>query len=235
MAKSASSKRAISAVSAREPAAKRSKPSSAPSADAELKGNRSRLLDLPTEIFDMILELEAVRAGAYLNRRSSSLRSASSLMLVSRHVRNQYLNVLNASASPIRTTVQNFNFSHIVTFLNRLSERELKSLPTVALPTERKFIIKLTPTQATNPEQLHRWLLRLEHPKKKGTAISADYIVPIEVGDTHIRYAHDVQLHGYDRMWPVLKSLNKWKLKLEDGRSLTQSYLVLSLQVAVEF
>ena len=70
-----------------------------------------------------------------------------------------------------------YDFRHIVTFLNRLSEAELKALPLSGNLSSRKIQVELEFTSRPNENQdlLIRWLKRLEHPTKKGTKIEAVY------------------------------------------------------------
>lgn len=208
-----SSKRRTSDKSPHESAIKKSKHDVEIVADSEQKS--SRLLDLPRELFDMILSHVAADAGAILRRNSTDLRSPSGLMGVSHSVRDQYQSVLNISALEIKTEVKEFDFSHIVKFFNKLSDRELSTLPTITLPSERKFIITLMPTAATNPESLHRWLLRLDSTTKKGTKIAADYTLPKRKLMSHMDGA-PVLLTPTG--WPILKTFAKWLRKLEEGK-----------------
>lgn len=84
-------------------------------------------------------------------------------------------------------TVKDFNFSHIVTFLNRLSETEVKGLTSVEAKSDRKMLIELDfgentmfnfwPSAETPAQSLLRWARRTEHPTKKGTGIDITYVV----------------------------------------------------------
>lgn len=222
MAGTRSIKRRASARSQDEPSVKRLKRAAKLTAKTEQKS--SPLLDLPIELFDMILEYVAADAGAFLSRKSTDLCSRTGLMGVSHQVRNQYQSVLNVSASEIRTKVKDFDFSHIVKFFNKLSDRELNTLPTISLPTERKFVITLMPTTASNPEQLHSWLLRLDSTTKKGTKIAAEYTVDpkdprFEPGQPGAiaRNGYAWASHGCISSWPVSKTFDKWLPKLEEG------------------
>lgn len=223
MAGTKKSKRSASTVSVHESKAKRAKRSSALPVDAESEEQRSRLLELPTELFQIILGEVAEDSGAFLSRKGTGLRSNSGLMCVSRAVHDEYQSILNVSASTIHATVLDFDFSHIVRFLNRLTDRELKALPTVALPTQRKFVITLTPTKIVNPEKLQTWLLRLEHPSKRGAQIEAEYAKlkkfceNCQSCESCSRPGYDYCLCGADWNWPISKTLIKWIARLEEG------------------
>ncbi|KAK5123220.1 hypothetical protein LTR85_003419 [Meristemomyces frigidus] len=138
----------------------------------------SPLLDLPAELRNDIYEYVAINSGAALHRRTKGkLASGTALCRVSKQVRDEYQAVLYISAPIIDAHVKNFDFSHIVTFLNKLSERELSALPTLNSPTHRKLRIHLEITRECpqNPEGLQKWLVRREHPTKKGKRINVEY------------------------------------------------------------
>ena len=137
-------------------------------------------LKLPAELRNTVYEYVVHDAGAVLRPKGyGRLASRSAICRVSRQVHDEYLSVVYVSAPEIRAYVTNFNFAHIIKFLNQLSNRELSALPTLNIPSERRLLIDIdvTETCPANPEELHRWLLRCEHPTKKGTNINASYVV----------------------------------------------------------
>jgi len=140
----------------------------------------SPLLQLPAELRNDIYEYIAVDACAELHPRTrGKLASRSTLCRVSKQVRDEYHAVLYMTTPYIKAHVKDFDFGHIVTFLNKLSDRELNALPTLSIPTQRKLHIHTHITEACpgNPEGLQKWLLRCQHPTKKGTRIDVDYTV----------------------------------------------------------
>lgn len=90
-------------------------------------------------------------------------------------------------APNIVSSVKNFDFGHIVTFLNRLSDAEMGAL--IETSSSRKITIELTLTNSLRRdfwtrfmERKHydmfkRWVNRLENPTKRGTQIDASYVV----------------------------------------------------------
>lgn len=104
----------------------------------------SRLLDLPAELRNRIYEYVAVNSGAELAPRTrGKLVTKTALGQVSKQVRNEFLAVLYVSVPTIKAHVFDFDFAHIVTFLNKLSDRELSALPTLSIPTHRKLCVHI--------------------------------------------------------------------------------------------
>ncbi|KAK4547251.1 hypothetical protein LTR36_000906 [Oleoguttula mirabilis] len=156
---------------------KKQRKATAPTATATNEGS-SPLLDLPAELRNQVYEYVAIDAGASLHPRTrGKLASKTSLCRVSRQVREEYQAVLYISAPIIEAYVTNFKFAHIVTFLNKLSARELNALPTLNIPTHRRLRVHLEVRRGCpkNPEDLHKWVVRCQHPTKKGTQIKAHY------------------------------------------------------------
>lgn len=128
-------------------------------------GSRSQFLELSAELCVKIYGMVAEEAGAKLRKHGSgSLCSPLSLMRVSRRAHDEYQDVLNVSAGPVTVYVRDFDFSHLVRSIKRMSERELKSLPSLSISTSRKVIVLLNVTKncPQNPEKLQFWILRRE-------------------------------------------------------------------------
>ncbi|KAK5733263.1 hypothetical protein LTR17_009872 [Elasticomyces elasticus] len=136
----------------------------------------SLLLDLPAELRNAIYEFVLVSTGGVLVSRSATRRtlaSSSSLPRVNKQIRDEFLATAMLMAE-VHTTSVDFSFRHIVAFLNRLSDEELRALPTTKLLTQRKIIIHLHPSidSVEQPQYLERWLNRVQHPTKKGTDVT---------------------------------------------------------------
>ncbi|KAK4959316.1 hypothetical protein LTR10_004118 [Elasticomyces elasticus] len=148
----------------------------------QLKADPSKLsllLDLPAELRNAIYEFVLASTGGVLLPRSATRRtlaSSSSLPRVNKQIRDEFLATAMLMAE-IHTTSVDFSFRHIVAFLNRLSEEELRALPITKLPTQRKIIIHLHPDleSSSQPQYLGRWLNRVQHPTKKGTNVVYEY------------------------------------------------------------
>lgn len=161
---------------------------------AAKKSLHFRLLDLPAELRNNIYEKVAESETAHLSVRTrGNLASASALSRVNRQIRNEFLPIIYICAPKIVARVSNFDFRHIVTFLNRLSEAELQTLPSVTRPNERKMEVELqvlcgAPQRGlldtTNEGALlMRWLKRANHPSKKGASIDISYVVVDSVAE----------------------------------------------------
>ncbi|KAK3670033.1 hypothetical protein LTR78_010064 [Recurvomyces mirabilis] len=136
------------------------------------------ILDLPAELRNAIYEYAALDATAVVrpNVRGKVL-SNSPLTRVSHQVREEYSSMLLLTAPTITAHVKDLDFAHIVALLNRLSDQELRALPSITLPSDRSIRINLHITEAcaTHSDTLTRWLLRLEHPTKSGTNLNITY------------------------------------------------------------
>lgn len=141
-----------------------------------------RFLDLPTElrasVYQFVLQDEP---KAYLSTRSrGTLITQSALSRTNRQVRSEFLSAAYIYTPQIKAYVKNFDFQHIVTFLNRLSEREMEVL--IEGPTSREIIIELSIDRKFLENEFgpdmtlfSRWINRLAHPTKKGTKILTEY------------------------------------------------------------
>ncbi|KAK5123166.1 hypothetical protein LTR85_003364 [Meristemomyces frigidus] len=142
--------------------------------------NEVSLLDLPAElrnaIYMMLLEGTKVRLSRV--RSMKPLASESALPRVNKQVRNEFLSIALLSAD-IHTTSLDFDFRHIVSFLNRLSEAELQALSSTStnIPSERTITVDLAISEdcPEEPDYFQRWLNRAGHPTKKGTNIDFQY------------------------------------------------------------
>ncbi|KAK4551821.1 hypothetical protein LTR86_010907 [Recurvomyces mirabilis] len=136
------------------------------------------ILDLPAELRNAIYEYAALNATAVVrsNVRGKVL-SNSPLTRVSHQIREEYSSMLLLTAPTITAHVKDLDFAHIVTLLNRLSDQELRALPSTNLPSGRSIRINLHITQTCSPhsDALMRWLIRLEHPTKRGTNLNITY------------------------------------------------------------
>ena len=144
------------------------------------------LLDLPAELRDVIYANIAANDDGITRidkRKPGNLLSNSAMRMVNKQIREEFTSALYLSAPNITTTVQDFDFRHIVTFFNRLSDLELNALSSTraqSSPTAiRKLTIHLTVSQKCPWDRqylyLDRWLNRCAHPTKKGTNVRVVY------------------------------------------------------------
>ncbi|KAK3725030.1 hypothetical protein LTR37_000540 [Vermiconidia calcicola] len=118
-------------------------------------------------------------------------------------------------ASEIVAKVEEFNFRHVVTFFNRLSDLELNSLSASAQVSSRNIRIEL---QVRNPvimdrQLLERWLRRTAHPTKRGTQIEISYVAV----DSAPRYQDVVDLRQ------MVRDLEFRPLRLRDGKPVDET------------
>jgi len=140
----------------------------------------SRFLALPAKLRNEIYGyIGADVSSAFIHRRArGKLLTVSPLTSVSKQVADEYQAILYITVPKVIASVKDFNFSHIVAFLNKLSDAEVNALPDlVASPGERQIVAQLEVTKSCshNPETLHRWLTRCEHPTKKGIQLDLSY------------------------------------------------------------
>ncbi|KAK4543648.1 hypothetical protein LTR36_005293 [Oleoguttula mirabilis] len=107
------------------------------------------------------------------------LATTSTLVLVSKQVRDEFIGMLYLAAPIICTTGRNFDFRHIVTYLNRLSQVEIEKLSPDDEPPERSTSILLLVKDDYDrmTPYLGLWVNRVELPSKRGTKIDFQYAV----------------------------------------------------------
>lgn len=149
--------------------------------------------DLPPEIRNLVYQYVAGDSKATLSRNTAKkdLQSSSALDRVNTQVRHEFksLKVLTAD---VHTTVRNFNFrsvavvspmydrrsprrSHIISFLNRLSDTELQNL-CVHTPESRKIQIDLIFTrQGPDYGHLRGRINSAGNPTEKGADVTCQY------------------------------------------------------------
>ena len=155
---------------------------------SRMPNGRSLLLELPAELRNHVYEEVAKDSGAILHPRGGgNLVSRSNLSRVSRQVRREYQSVLTLCATPIEAVVRDFDFTHVVRFLNRLSARELDTISGVTARSQRVIVIglRLSENCPRNPEKLHSWLLRREDLAKNGSEIDFVYKGVRPPGNAH--------------------------------------------------
>ncbi|KAK0274471.1 hypothetical protein LTR35_011625 [Friedmanniomyces endolithicus] len=150
---------------------------------------RSFLLDITPELRNLIYEaVLASTGGAQLsaNFHRKDLCFASTLPRTNKQVRWEF-STAALSIADIHTIAPHFSFRHIVAFLNRLQDVDLRALPTLKLPAQRRVVIELIPIGPLVPLFLDRWVRRAAHPTKKGTEVNFEYRLPEGEGEGGIR------------------------------------------------
>ena len=135
-----------------------------------------RFFDLPAELRNLVYEKVAEDQTVVLDSRE--LTDHSGLLGKNDRIRDEYAPILLLHARTIEANVRNFDFQHIVTFLNRLSDAEVKALPNTNRRASRHVNISLRfirPMSDKKVALLKRWLNRAGHPTKKGTMLNVSY------------------------------------------------------------
>ena len=88
-----------------------------------------RFLELPPEsrnrIYTMVID-DGPPPELSRDKHQQNLASRSAMVLVNKQVQAEFLSLVNGDSRVVETTVINFDFSHIVRYLNRLSDAELQ-------------------------------------------------------------------------------------------------------------
>ena len=97
----------------------------------------SPLLKLPAELRNNVYEKIAEDTIGHLKSgKKGILGCSTAFSRVNSQVHKEFLSIFALHVPKIVATVKDFDFGHVITFLNRLSEDELKTLPgTTEAPT----------------------------------------------------------------------------------------------------
>lgn len=147
---------------------------------AAAKTRPFRFLDLPPEIRAEIFDLVATNETAYVSKRfRSRLVAKTPLLTVNRQIRNEFQTSLYLKAGTLNAEVERFHFQHIVTFYNKLSQAEQRSLFLKSQPSVRKMFITLCMSHGQDDDMdlLCRWLRRAGNPTKSGSTLDCEYTV----------------------------------------------------------
>jgi len=145
-------------------------------------------LALPRELRDEIYKhvLESDNTST-LKPGARNIITRCGLAGVNRQICDEYIDAVLFHAPVITTTVRNHNFAPVVTFLNRLSQAQLKKLSndglevagaydSHAVPMRKiRIILSYTAGAKDSHAQLNRWLDRFDNPDKRGLGIEFEY------------------------------------------------------------
>ena len=138
----------------------------------------SLLLDLPPElrnkVYEAVRKITKITLGTHA--RKHFLSSSSTLPRVNKQTRNEFLGDAMIRAD-IHIVSEDFDFRHIVTFLNTLPQDDLSVLPTLGTSSTRKIMVTINVASARHcdPTLLRRWLKRAGQKTKKGTDVEYKY------------------------------------------------------------
>ena len=146
-----------------------------------------RFLELPAELRMRIYSFVSCYCHASIchhGKNKSKLVTKCPLGLVSKQVRAELIPVLYWHSNVVATKVQDFDFRHIATFLNRLSPAELAVLPDKHQTANTNcfcVFLRFSATCPAHPKQLSRWLRRCKSPHKAGASIEITYEDPEKI------------------------------------------------------
>ena len=139
---------------------------------------------LPRELRDMIyLEDAKNNPPLVVRNKKPYLTTLSPLALVNWSIRTEVLETALTCSSSIVMPVRNFDFAHVVAFLNKCSTHQLAQFTRSAASKSPERIIHFRldyfphPLQDQRPlhKSLHRWIARAASPGKKGAGIDFRY------------------------------------------------------------
>jgi hypothetical protein len=136
--------------------------------------------ELRDEIYKHILDQDN---SSKLKSGSRNIVTRCGLVGVNNQISEEFLDAVLFHAPVITATVRNHNFAPIVTFLNRLSQAQLKRLSKPGaeahddVKSKRKIRIILSYAAGAKDSRAHlnRWLDRFDNPDKRGQEIEFEY------------------------------------------------------------
>ncbi|CAI9634118.1 unnamed protein product [Alternaria burnsii] len=146
-------------------------------------------LALPRELRDEIYKhiLNSDRSSK-LKSGSRNIVTRCGLVGVNNQISAEFLDAVLFHAPIITTVVRNHNFAPVVTFLNRLSQAQLKRLSNypvsqaagaedddVRAKRKIKIILSYSAGAKDSRAHLNRWLDRFDNPDKRGKEIEFEY------------------------------------------------------------
>ncbi|KXS98021.1 hypothetical protein AC578_8793 [Pseudocercospora eumusae] len=117
-------------------------------------------LDLAPELREMIYDSVLKISPTTFSRRAKHLTSTSGLARVNKQIRSEFLARALTNAPILKTTVFDFNFSHIVTFLNKLPDSDLAELESNEPHRTMLIDLKFSGRRFGDLKLLERWLNR---------------------------------------------------------------------------
>jgi hypothetical protein len=132
-----------------------------------------RFLDLSAELRNNVYD-KIIEDSALLLRRSNAnrnLASTSALVRVSRSLRFEFLPFALRATPVIKTAVRNWDFGHVVRFMNSLGIREFKRFM-----LEQRLVVDFCFSgENADPAGLMRWLDRFDD-DRRGDGVMFEYV-----------------------------------------------------------
>lgn len=167
---------------------------------------------MPAELRNIVYADVASDATISLGK-DGSLTENSNIRLAGPQLRGEYDPILLVCAKEVKTEVHEYEFRHIVTFINRLSTAELNSMPNINSTPARRIEVTMFFCRMNFPDGyfLRRWLNRANSTTKKGTELDFTYVLRNDFRDTSYPYGYRL------RNWAQLVA--DYVDGAEDGRS----------------
>jgi hypothetical protein len=132
-----------------------------------------RFLDLSAELRNNIYD-KIIEESALVFRRSNfnrNLASTSALVRVSKSIRSEFLPLALETTPIIKTVARDWEFGHVVRFMNSLRDHELERLI-----LEQRMVIDLCFSgENADPSGLMRWIDRFDD-DRRGDGIAFEYV-----------------------------------------------------------
>jgi hypothetical protein len=132
-----------------------------------------RFLDLSAELRNNIYD-KIIEESALVLRRSNvnrDLASTSALVRVSKNIRSEFLPLALQTTPVIKTVVRDWDFGHVVRFLNSLEVHQLERLI-----LEQRMVIDLCFSgENADPSGLMRWIDRFDD-DRRGDGVAFEYV-----------------------------------------------------------
>jgi len=132
-----------------------------------------RFLDLSAELRNNVYD-KIIEDSALLLRRSNAnrnLASTSALVRVSRSLRSEFLPLALRATPVIKTAVRDWDFGHVVKFMNALGTREFEKLK-----LEQTLVVDFCFSgENADPAGLMRWLDRFDD-DRRGDGVRFEYV-----------------------------------------------------------
>ena len=203
---------------------------------ALMPDDKSLLLDLPAElrnlVYKSVLEHEPNVILHPLAR--GQLVAQSPLARVCRQIRQELLPLVHASELPVIALVDDFDFAHLITWLNKLADSELATFRHIpeswcdgwpeTLPSRRVCVELRFHTSTLYAPHVNRWMKRLVT-AKKGAGLHFLYSVSEIARPDKIRrswsYWWESRFYGYESQEYMIENINvafkQWRCKVCGG------------------
>jgi hypothetical protein len=200
-----------------------------PRTSENTRNKRFPFLSLPPELRNIVYGYVAEGCTATIAKHGTMIELGNPMPL-SPQIDYEYRSVVALYAKTIKTDVYDFDFRHIVTFINHLSAAELSVMPDITGSNSKSSIVSLNfrPTNFEDDYLMRRWLNRTKHATKKGTKLDITYRLRTVQYRPMIdpNRARIIAWHSTLEKWR--KVLDRFVLTSKNGRSKQESKKILA-------